>query len=210
MDAPRIAFAKLHSSKSYASLRCIIDFHIPNYFRYYMFSHPWPPQCWRRCSFSTYRIFIFSGRSLHEPGASSASTLPAPFRALITSTVDRINSSDRGAARERNAATAANRASHFGRWCSRFGFSDLAFEFTSAEEAGTILAAYAQEIAEDKGLAKKTHPHVKTIQNYLRAAATPAIIKGYHDPRFLRFATDRSGNRVYIPLLDKVFATAKK
>ena len=38
----------------------------------------------------------------------------------------------------------------------------------------------------------------------------PIIAKGHPDPRFLRHATDRSANRIYVPLLARVFATAKK
>ena len=53
----------------------------------------------------------------------------------------------------------------------------------------------------------KAAPHVKTIQNYLRSAVAPIIAKGHPDPRFLRHATDRSGNRIYVPLLARVFAT---
>ena len=90
------------------------------------------------------------------------------------------------------------------------GFRDITFEFTTPEEAGLVLAAYAQEIAEGKGLTGRTIPHVKTIQNYLRSAVASIIAKGYRDPHFLRHATDRSVNRLHIPLLDLVFATAKK
>ena len=76
--------------------------------------------------------------------------------------------------------------------------------------SGPVLAAYGQEIAEGKGLTGKTTPHVKTIQNYLRSAVAPIIAKGHPDPRFLHHATDRSENRIYVPLLARVFATAKK
>ena len=65
--------------------------------------------------------------------------------------------------------------------------------------------AYAQEIVEGKGLSGETASHVKTIQNYSRAAAAPIIAKGHPDPRFLRHATDRSGNQIYVPLLEHVF-----
>ena len=143
-------------------------------------------------------------------GIGTLSSLPAPLRTAIAPVLARIATSDRGAARERNDRTAASRTSHFGSWCKARGFQDLTFAYTGPAEAGAILAAYAQEIAEGNGIVGKQRPHVKTIQNYLRSAVAPAIAQGRHDPRFLRHATDRSGNRLYVPLLDRVFATAKK
>ena len=90
------------------------------------------------------------------------------------------------------------------------GFDDLNFSYTRPAEVGAIFAVYAQEIAEGKGLVGKQRPHINTIQHFLRVAIAPAIAQGHHDPRFLRHATDRSGNRVYVPLHDRVFASAKK
>ena len=44
----------------------------------------------------------------------------------------------------------------------------------------------------------------------MRAAATIAVTFGNDDPRFLPNCTDHKGRRRYIPLLEQVFATAKK
>ena len=144
------------------------------------------------------------------PSVGGYPTLASSLRSAISPILGRIASSDKGEARERNVRTAANITSHFEQWCYTRGFSDTTFEFIAPEEAGSVVAAYAQEIAERKYSTGRTAPHVKTIQNYLRPAVTSIIAKEYCDPRFHRRATDRSGKRLYVPLLDRVFATAKE
>ena len=144
------------------------------------------------------------------PSSGSASSLSDPCRTAITSTLDRIRATDRGSVRARNRQTAVSRAEHFVHWGASKGFSDVAFEYTSPAEAGEIIAAYAQEVAEGASLKHTSQPHIKTIQGYVRAAATIAVTFGNDDPRFLPNCTDHKGRRRYIPLLEQVFATAKK
>ena len=51
---------------------------------------------------------------------------------------------------------------------------------------------------------------MKTIQGYVRAAASHAIEAGFDDPRFLPHVTTQEGKRVLIPLLQRVFDHARK
>ena len=144
------------------------------------------------------------------PGPISSSCISTAIRAAVAPTLARIIASDRGSVRERNHGTAISRADHFIRWCHRRNFSDTSFSFTNPQEAGEILAAYAQEIAEGHGIKKTQHPDVKTIQGYVRAAGGLAIAAGLDDPRFLPHATNKDGKRLYVPLLQRVFETADK
>ena len=146
----------------------------------------------------------------NQPGASPADSLSDTCRAAIAPALARLKSADRGSARERNDRTALARASHFVHWGRKHGFADFAFQCTTQEETGQVLAAYAQDIAEGQGIKGTTQPHVKTIQGYLRAAAAPAVASGRDDPRFLPRLTDFAGKRVYVPLLTQIFLTARK
>lgn len=122
----------------------------------------------------------------------------------------RLKSADRGSARERNDCTALARDSHFVHWDRKHGFANFAFQCTTQEETGQVLAAYAQEIAEGKGIKGTTQPHIKNIQGYLRAAAAPAVASGRDDTHFLPRLTDFAGKRVYVLLLTQIFLTARK
>ena len=132
------------------------------------------------------------------------------FRAALAPTLARIVATNRGPARDRNARTTAARSRHFYRWCAPRGFHDLPFVYTTPAEAGQIPAAYAQEIAEGRGIKRTAQPDVKTIQGYVRAAASYAIDAGFDDPRFLPHVTTMEGKRILIPLLQRVFDHARK
>ena len=144
------------------------------------------------------------------PRSDPASSLSSSTRAALAPTLARIIATDRGPARERNARTTTARTNHFARWCSHRGFHDLSFAYTTPAEAGQILAAYAQEIAEGRGIKRTAQPDVKTIQGYVRAAASYAIDAGFDDPRFLPHVTTLEGKRILIPLLQRVFDHARK
>ena len=70
--------------------------------------------------------------------------------------------------------------------------------------------AYAQEVAEGYSLKRTQQPDIKTIQGYVRAAANISVAAGLGDPRFLDHATDKQGQRIYVPLLQRVFDVARK
>ena len=144
------------------------------------------------------------------PGPSSPPGLSHPISSAIAPTLARISAADRGSTRERNHQTALSRANHFVAWCTARRFSDTSFTVTSPQEAGEILAAYAQEVSEGDGLARTTQPDIKTVQGYIRAASQIAITAGHNDPRFLPLATDKVGQRLYVPLLAQVFASVRK
>ena len=144
------------------------------------------------------------------PGSSPASSLSTSVRSALAPSLACILATDRGSTRERNDRTARARTCHFSRWCLDLGFNDPSFAYTAPQEAGQILAAYAQEIAEGKGIKGTSQPDVKTIQAYVRAAASLALSAGFDDPRFLPHVTAKDGGRIYVPLLRQVFDTARK
>ena len=125
------------------------------------------------------------------PSAHRSSTLPSSLRSVISPILGRIQSSDRGAARERNARTTANRTSHFEQWCHAKGFHDTTFEFTAPEEAGSVLAAYAQEIAEGKGLAGRTTPTLRRFRVIFAQRLHQSSRKG--TPTRVSFVTQPTG-----------------
>ena len=144
------------------------------------------------------------------PGTRASSGLQDSWSSAIAPTLARIRATDRGAVRARNLGTAIARADHFVAWAKAKGFHDVAFAHTSPQDAGSIIAAYAQEVAEGSSIKSTSQPHLKTIQGYVRAAAGIATAGGGDDPRYLSRHLDRHGKRVYIHLLAEVFDTAKK
>jgi hypothetical protein len=144
------------------------------------------------------------------PRVNLAESLPSAVQTAIAPSLERLLHADRGNPRARNDRTAQARASHFVNWCKRIGFSDITFEHSSQAATEQILAAYAQSVAEGMSIKSTVRPHIKTIQGYLRGAAAPALAARRDDPRFLPLSTAFNGKRMYVPLLEKVFAIAKK
>ena len=75
---------------------------------------------------------------------------------------------------------------------------------------GDTIIVYVQEIAGWLVMKHITHPHIKTIQGYLRVAAGPAVSSRNNDPRLLPHSTDFAGKRMYIPLLANAFVMTWK
>ncbi len=67
-----------------------------------------------------------------------------------------------------------------------------------------------QEVTEGQNLIGTKQPDIKTVQGYIRAASKIAIAAGHNDPRFLPLATDKVGQRIYVPLLEQVFDSVRK
>ena len=116
------------------------------------------------------------------PGAHTSAGLENSWSSAIAPTLARIRATDRGAVRARNVGTAISRANHFVAWARAKGFHNVAFTYTSPQDAGDIIAAYVQEVAEGTSIKSTSQPHIKTIQGYVRAAAKIATAAGRDDP----------------------------
>ena len=130
-------------------------------------------------------------------------------RAAIEPTLRRIMHTDRGTTRALNDQTARSRAKHFVDWGASKGFTDFAFKYTPPADAGEILSAFAQEIAEGAGILKTPQPCIKTIQGYVRAAARIATTKVLPDLRLLEHGITSSNKPSYVPLLTAVYDVKK-
>ena len=210
MDCPRLPLASRRHTKYCTRIRSPSHFFSSFSVHCIHGSHRGHSQ--HRC-----RRIITSGSVPHvvlseckKPRARPADGLSDSSRAALAPTLRRIRDSDRGTIRASNDRTARSRAKHFIDWGTSKGFTDFAFEHTSRADAGEVLSAFAQEIAEGSGILNTPQPCIKTIQGYVRAAARIATTRGLPDPRLLEQGIAGSNKPTYVPLLATVFDITKK
>ena len=91
---------------------------------------------------------------------------------------------DEGDVKRRNRNTYLRQAEFFSSWCSRLGIKDATLNTIPSIHRERILLSYALEISQGDNLKGLKRIGVKTVQNYLRAAASHATDNSLRDPRY--------------------------
>ena len=118
---------------------------------------------------------------------------------------------DEGDIKRRNRQTFLQQAKFFSSWCSRLGVQDVTLQSIPRIHQERILLSYALDVSQGINLKGKDHISVKTVKNYVQAAASHAIDNGLRDPR-IRYSPEGLplNNGEVFPALKKLYTHMKK
>ena len=130
------------------------------------------------------------------------------MRATVHSCLTHIRDTDKGVIRENNEQTASARSQFFLDWCHQRQFYDVAFLQTSPSDAQKIISSYAFDIASGKNITHTFHPHIMTVQAYVREASAIALHHSPPQPDY-RYEINQLGQQtsVFTAGLQSVFHT---
>ena len=122
-----------------------------------------------------------------------------------------IENIDKGDVKCRNKATFYKQAQFFQTWCSQLGIKDVTLTSLPQIHRERIMLAYALDVSKGNNLKNMDSISVKTVKNYLRAAASHAVDNGMRDPR-IRYSPEGLpiDNGDPFPAMKKLFAHMTK